>query len=163
MPIRFLNKGHTIEVKERKPPSLPDQWGLTPAQRRVLVAIAELRVELDTCPTFQQVADRANVRSKHDIHDRIWRLQRNGFVSLERSTQHTLQPTELGWRLSGVDSNGLADPRVDGGMRCPRCAGVMFKPHKAETCRQLITGQPFAQQNESAGKSETILTAAGSF
>lgn len=154
MGLRYLG-GVTIVVNDRPSPRydaaarIKDSAGLTPGLRRVLVAIAELRVELEHCPTYRQVADRANVLSTNDVSHRIARLVGLGYVSRgDWGASRALQPTDLGWRISGVDSGGLADPRVERTHRCHRCSAVTFKPHRPETCRQLLTGQTFAEQSQ---------------
>lgn len=152
MGLRYLG-GVVNNVRDRPTPvydaaaRVKDSAGLTPGLRRVLVAIAELRVELNACPTYRQVADRANVLSTNDVSHRISRLVGLGYVARgDWGGSRTLHPTDLGWRISGVDSGGLADPRVERAHRCHRCAAVTFKPHQPATCRQLLTGQTFAEQ-----------------
>ncbi len=125
-----------------------DEAGLTVAQRAVLVAVAELRTELGRCPAVREVARRMGLKSTNDMWQRILRLTNQGYVQRgEFGKYHTLQPTDLGWKISGVDSGGLTLVGLDRPHRCARCAAVTFKPHKPETCRQLISGQTFAEQS----------------
>ncbi len=122
-----------------------DAAGLTPDQRRVLVAVAELRTELGRCPENREICNRTGVKSTNDMHHRLMRLVGLGYLQRgDFGQQRTLQPTDLGWRVSGVDSGGLTLVDVERPHRCPRCAAVTFKPHKPETCRQLLTGQAYA-------------------
>ncbi len=122
-----------------------DAAGLTPDQRRVLVAVAELRTEFGRCPSSREVCRRTSIRSTNDMHQRLLRLVGLGYLQRGDIGQHfTLQPTDLGWRISGVDSGGLTLAGAERPHRCPRCAAVTFKPHKPETCRQLLTGQAYA-------------------
>lgn len=141
MGIRFNKSGDAFEVRDRY-----DSAGLTIAQRRALVAVAELRVELEMCPTWRQVCDRLNIVLGQHLWDFVAKLENLGYLRHDEGTSRTLQPTDLGWKISGVDSNGLADLRVDRGHRCPNCAAVTFKPHKPETCQQLLTGDTFDLQ-----------------
>lgn len=145
--VRFQN-GEPFELRLDR--YSRDAAGLTKAQRRCLVVIAELRVELGWCPSFREVAGRYGIHLGGYLKELVDGLAAKGYVT-RRSLGRTLQPTDLGWKISGVDSNGLTDPRVDGGFRCPTCAAVTFKPHKPETCRQLLTGlRPFEQQEGNA-------------
>jgi SOS-response transcriptional repressor LexA len=140
MGIRYVNAGYSYEVRDTHG---RDSAGLTVRQRQVLVVIAELRVELGACPTVRQVCDRLDIALGRHVCDFMHKLRSLGYVQHEEGSVRTLQPTDLGWRISGVDSNGLADPRVERVHRCHRCAAVTFKPHKPETCRQLLTGVPY--------------------
>lgn len=53
---------------------------LTPAQRRVYQAIAELEQELGYAPTLRQVADRAGLRSTATVHAHLQRLLQAGLI-----------------------------------------------------------------------------------
>ena len=53
---------------------------LTPAQRRVYQAIAELEQELGYAPTLRQVADRAGLRSTATVHAHLKRLLQAGLI-----------------------------------------------------------------------------------
>lgn len=148
MGLRYYGKNIVFNVDEKRANALRrDSAGLTFAQRRMLVAIAELRVELDCCPTFREIASRCDLVFNTQIIDRVDRLVALGYVKRGgHADGRTIHPTDLGWRISGVDSGGLADPRVERPYRCSLCAAVTFKPHQPATCRQLLTGQTFAEQ-----------------
>ncbi len=130
-----------IEMGDR---AARDKAGLTPSQRRVLVTVAELRTELGRCPEVREVCKLTGVQSTNDMHQRLLRLVNLGYLQRgDIGQQRTLQPTDLGWQISGVDSGGLTLVGVERPLRCPTCAAVTFKPHKPETCQQLITGEPY--------------------
>ena len=53
---------------------------LTPAQRRVYQAIAELETELGYAPTLRQIAERAGLRSTSTVHAHLQRLLQAGVI-----------------------------------------------------------------------------------
>jgi len=53
---------------------------LTPSQRRVYQAIAELEAELGYAPTLRQIAERAGLRSTSTVHAHLQRLLRAGLI-----------------------------------------------------------------------------------
>lgn len=54
--------------------------GLTPGQRRVYQAIAELEQELGYAPTVREIGERAGLRSTSTVHGHLKRLLQAGLI-----------------------------------------------------------------------------------
>jgi len=59
---------------------LRQMLNLTPAQRRLYQAIAELEQELGYAPTLRQIAERAGLRSTSTVHAHLQRLLQAGLI-----------------------------------------------------------------------------------